>query len=86
MPNYTFEDIKTGKENTETMKMDELESYLKANPNKRQIFTSMPGFVSSWNVGGASGKIVERKKGFKEVLNKIHKKTPGSRLSKTTDI
>ena len=26
------------------------------------------------------------KKGFKEVLNRIHKRTPGSRLNKTTDM
>lgn len=85
MPNYTFEDIKTGKENTETMSMNDLDSYLKSNPDKRQIFTKMPGFASSWNLSGTSGKAVDRKKGFNEVLKKIHNNTPGSRLNKTTE-
>lgn len=86
MPNYTFENKKTKKEFILTMTMNELEPYLKANPDVQQIFNSFPGVVAPWNVGGATGKASDAKKGFKEVLRKIHKKTPGSILNKTTDI
>jgi hypothetical protein len=85
MPNYTFENKKTKKEFILTMKMDELEPYLKENPDVQQIFTGMPGFASSWNLSGTSGKIVNRKKEFNQVLKKIHKNTAGSVLNKTTE-
>jgi hypothetical protein len=86
MPNYTFENKKTKKEFTLTMKMDELGPYLIANPDVQQIFNSFPGVAAPWNIGGVTGKATDAKKGFKEVLKKIHKKTPGSILNKTTDI
>jgi len=85
MPNYNFENKKTGEQYTETMKMDELEPYLKKNKHVMQIFTQMPAFASSWNISASSGKITDRKKGFNEVLKKIHKRNPGSKLNKTTD-
>ena len=52
MPNYTFENKKTKKEFSLTMKMDELEPYLKANPDVQQIFNTFPGIAAPWNVGG----------------------------------
>jgi hypothetical protein len=86
MPNYTFENKKTKKEFSLTMKMDELGPYLIANPDVQQIFTQFPGVAAPWNVSGVSGKATDAKKGFNEVLKKIHKNTPGSRLNKTTEI
>jgi hypothetical protein len=86
MPNYTFENKKTKKEFTLTMKMNELGPYLIANPDVQQIFNTFPGIAAPWNIGGVTGKATNAKKGFKEVLNKIHKRTPGSRLNKTTDM
>ncbi len=85
MPIYSFENKKTNKEYDLEMKIAEVEPYLKANPDVQQIFTKMPGFASSWNLSGTSGKAVDRKKGFNEVLKKIHKNTPGSKLNKTTE-
>lgn len=85
MPIYSFENKKTGEEFNQEMKMDELEPFLKKNKDLIQIFTKMPAFAASWNISGASGKAVDRKKGFNEVLKKIHKRTPGSKLNKTTE-
>lgn len=87
MPIYSFENKKTGKEYNLEMKMDELDSYLKANPNVQQIFTKFPGTIAPWNASANTNSTAKgRKKDFKEVLRKIHKKTPGSILNKSTDI
>ncbi|NBP54976.1 hypothetical protein EBU71_00260 [bacterium] len=86
MPIYSFENTKTGETFEQEMKYEELEKYLKKNKNIIQIFTKFPGTIAPWNATGNTGAAKGRKKDFKEVLNKIHKKTPGSVLNKTTDL
>ena len=75
MPVYTFENIKTGKEYTEHMSMSELDDYLKKNKNVRQVFTSLN------IVGGVAGLTHKPDSGFKDVVQKIAEKHPGSPLA-----
>lgn len=75
MPIYTFENIKTGKEYTEQMSMSELDDYLKKNKNIRQIFTTLN------IVGGVAGLTHKPDSGFKDVVQKIAEKHPGSPLA-----
>jgi hypothetical protein len=75
MPIYSFENIKTGKEYTEQMSMSELDSYLKKNKNVRQVFTTLN------IVGGVAGLTHKPDSGFKDVVQKIAEKHPGSPLA-----
>jgi hypothetical protein len=75
MPSYTFEDIKTGKQFTEYMSMSEIDDYLKKNKNIRQVFTSLN------IVGGVAGLTHKPDSGFKDVVQKIAEKHPGSPLA-----
>ena len=75
MPVYTFENVKTGKEYTEHMSMSELDDYLKKNKNVRQVFTSLN------IVGGVAGLTHKPDSGFKDVVQKIAEKHPGSPLA-----
>ena len=75
MPIYSFENIKTGKEYTEQMSMSELDSYLKKNKNVRQVFTTLN------IVGGVAGITHKPDSGFKDVIQKIAEKHPGSPLA-----
>ena len=45
------------------------------------IILSAPMLADSFSLG-----INAKQKGFREVLNKIHKRTPGSTLDKTTNL
>ena len=75
MPAYTFENIKTGEQYTIHMSMSEIEDYLKKNKNVRQVFTSLN------IVGGVSGLTHKPDSGFKDVVQKIAEKHPGSPLA-----
>jgi len=75
MPAYTFENIKTGEEYTQYMSMSELDTYLKKNKNVRQVFTSLN------IVGGVAGLTHKPDSGFKDVIQKIAEKHPGSPLA-----
>jgi hypothetical protein len=75
MPIYSFENIKTGKEYTEQMSMAELDSYLLKNKNVRQVFTTLN------IVGGVAGLTHKPDSGFKDVVQKIAEKHPGSPLA-----
>ena len=75
MPAYTFENIKTGEEYTIHMSMSEIEDYLKKNKNVRQVFTSLN------IVGGVAGLTHKPDSGFKDVVQKIAEKHPGSPLA-----
>lgn len=75
MPTYEFRNKETGDVIAVFMKMSEREQYLQDNPHLEQTITQAPAFT---------GDHVSIKKdtGFKEVLQKIHEKTPGSQLNK----
>ena len=75
MPTYTFENIKTGEEYTIHMSMSEIDEYIKKNKNVRQVFTSLN------IVGGVAGLTHKPDSGFKDVVQKIAEKHPGSPLA-----
>ena len=75
MPTYEFRNKETGEVIEVFMKMTAKEQYLIDNPHLEQTITQAPA---------STGDHVAIKKdtGFKEVLQKIHEKTPGSQLNK----
>lgn len=82
MPTYTFRDD-SGKEFEITMTISERDQYVKDNPTHTQLITGAPMVASAHRMTNTK---VGGNKGFKEVLNNIHKRTPGSVLNKTTDL
>jgi hypothetical protein len=74
MPTYEFRNKQSGEVFEKFMKIAEKEQYLLDNPNIEQAMLTAPAFT---------GDHVSIKKdtGFKEVLQKIHEKTPGSQLN-----
>ena len=77
MPTYEFRNKDTGEVTEDFMKMSAKDQYLIDNPHLEQTMTQAPAF---------SGDHITLKKdnGFKEVLQKIHERTPGSVLNKTS--
>jgi hypothetical protein len=74
MPIYTFENTETGEVFDKMMKIAEREQFLKDNPNLKQCL-SAPNFV------GGTGDRTKPPDGFKDVLQKIADKAPGSKLA-----
>ena len=81
MPVYDFKNKETGQVITRTMKIAEREQFLNDNPHLEPYFDSVPSLVDPVRIG-----VRKTDNGFKEVLQKIHSKTPGSRLNKTAGI
>lgn len=77
MPTYEFRDKTTGEVHEKFLSFSGRDEYLAQNPHLEQTITKAPAFV---------GDHVSIKKdtGFKEVLQKIHEKTPGSQLNKNS--
>jgi predicted nucleic acid-binding Zn ribbon protein len=77
MPTYEFRNKDTGEVTEVFMKMSAKDQYLIDNPHLEQTMTQAPAF---------SGDHITLRKdnGFKEVLQKIHERTPGSVLNKTS--
>lgn len=80
MPTYEFRNKETGEIHDKFMSMSAREQYLADNPHLEQILTRPPQ-VNADPIGGN-----QHGKAFREVLNKIHNKTPGSQLNKTAEI
>ena len=77
MPTYEFRNKQTGEVIELFMKMSSKDQFLAENPHLAQTMTQAPAF--------AGDHITLRKDtGFKEVLQKIHERTPGSQLDKTS--
>jgi hypothetical protein len=74
MPSYDFRNKDTGEVFGRFMKIADKEQYLIENPNIEQALLSAPAFTGDHIV-------IKRDTGFKEVLQKIHEKTPGSNLN-----
>jgi len=72
MPLYSFRNTKTGKEFTDMMSIDEMESYLKTNKHIKQQITSVN------IVAGVSGMSYRSDQGWKEVQSKIAEAHPKS--------
>lgn len=82
MPVYDFKNKDTDEVLTLTMKISEKEQYLQSNPNMESYFgdTRMNiGDPVRLGVRTAGG-------GFKEVLQKIHSRAPGSNLNTIANI
>jgi hypothetical protein len=77
MPTYEFRNKVTGEVTEVFMRMSSREQYLIDNPHLEQTMTQAPAFA---------GDHITLKKdtGFKEVLQRIHEKTPGSQLDKSS--
>ena len=80
MPTYSFRDKNTGEVFDKVLRISEREQFLKDNPDLEQVILSAPLF----NADPISNN--QHRKGFREVLNKIHKSAPGSTLNKTTEL
>ena len=77
MPTYSFRNKDTGEIFDKMLKIAERDDFLTQNPHLESIITQAPAFA---------GDHISLKKdtGFKEVLQKIHERTPGSQLDKTS--
>lgn len=80
MPTYDFRDTNTGEVFTRLMKIAEKQQFLEDNPHIEYIIGA-PALGDPVRLG-----VRKTDNGFKEVLQKIHSKTPGSRLNKIADV
>jgi len=78
MPLYDFKNKDTGEVFEKFMSISSKEEYLKENPNIEPMLSSNM-MIDPFRLG-----IRKSDQGFKEVLQRIHEKTPGSQLNKTT--
>ncbi len=74
MPTYEFRNKETGDVTEVFMKIAEKDQYLADNPHLEQTMTTAPAFAGD-HIS------IKKDSGFKEVLQKIHEKTPGSQLN-----
>ena len=74
MPTYEFKNKETGDVTELFMKMSSKDQYLTDNPQLEQTMTTAPAFTGDHIT-------LKKDSGFKEVLQKIHEKTPGSQLN-----
>ena len=80
MPTYNFQHKETGEVIEKIISMSAREQFLKDNPEYKQIILQAPPL-------GDPTKLSSTRKfdgGFKDVLQKIHERTPGSQLDKTS--
>ena len=77
MPTYEFINKQTGVIEEHFMSISALDEFKEANPHLERTMTKAPAI--------AGDHISIRKDtGFKEVLQKIHERTPGSQLDKSS--
>lgn len=81
MPTYDLIDNNTGEHFSRFMKISEKEQYLKDNPHITQTYTTPPMLGDPVRLG-----VRKIDNGFREVLQKIHSRTPGSKLNTFTNI
>lgn len=79
MPTYVFRDKETGEQFEKIMKMSELDMFREQNPKLETV-------IQAASIGDPTKLTTTRKfdSGFKEVLQKIHERSPGSELHKTS--
>ncbi len=78
MPTYIFRNKETGEQFEKIMKISELDIFREQNPQLETIIQS-PMICDPVRVGAR-----KMDTGFKEVLQRIHEKTPGSQLNKSS--
>lgn len=79
MPTYVFRNKETGEQFDKILKMSELDSFRADNPQLETVIQAV--------AFGDPTKLSSSRKfdsGFKEVLQKIHERSPGSELNKTS--
>jgi len=79
MPTYVFRNKETGEQFEQVMKMSELDQFRVENPQLETVIQAV--------AFGDPTKLTTTRKfdsGFKEVLQKIHERSPGSELNKTS--
>jgi hypothetical protein len=79
MPTYVFRNKETGEQFEQIMKISELDSFRVENPQLETVIQAV--------ALGDPTKLTSSRKfdsGFKEVLQKIHERSPGSELNKTS--
>ena len=79
MPTYVFRNKETGEQFEQVMKMSQLDPFRAENPHLETVIQSV--------AFGDPTKLSTTRKfdsGFKEVLQKIHDRSPGSELNKTS--
>jgi predicted nucleic acid-binding Zn ribbon protein len=79
MPTYVFRNKETGEQFEKIMKISELDSFREQNPQLETVIQSV--------AFGDPTKLTSSRKfdtGFKEVLQRIHEKTPGSQLNQSS--
>ena len=75
MPTYTFRNKETGETFDQFMTIASREQFLKENPNLETVISGAPMMMDPVRAG-----VRKVDNGFKEVLQKIHTRTPGSKL------
>lgn len=80
MPLYEFIDTNTNEQFERFMSISSRETYLKDNPHIQPVL-SAPPLVDPVTLG-----VRRPDQGFREVLQRIDKLTPGSKLKQTTNI
>jgi hypothetical protein len=79
MPTYVFRNKETGEQFEQVMRMSELDPFRAENPHLETVIQAV--------AFGDPTKLTTTRKfdsGFKEVLQKIHERSPGSELNKTS--
>lgn len=79
MPTYVFRNKETGEQFEKIMKISELDTFREENPQLETVIQAV--------AFGDPTKLSSTRKfdtGFKEVLQRIHEKTPGSQLDKSS--
>jgi hypothetical protein len=79
MPTYKFRNTETGEEFEKFMGISARDDYLKQNPQMEPMIAGAPMICDPVRVGARKFDT-----GFKEVLQKIHERSPGSELNKTS--
>lgn len=77
MPTYNFRDTTTGEVFEKFMGISAREVYLKENPNIESMLSGAPMVCDPVRVGAR-----KKDSGFKEVLQKIHERTPDSYMKR----
>ena len=81
MPTYDFKNKDTGEVFEKIMKIAEKEQFLKDNPNIESYIGSAPAVGDPVRLG-----VRKADNGFKDVLQQIHQRTPGSNLNTLANI
>ncbi len=79
MPTYSFRNKDTGEIFDKILRIADREEFLTQNPHLESVITGAPAFT-----GDHITAVKKYDTGFKEVLQKIHERTPGSQLNKTS--